>query len=274
MVRKTYLLPPNLTTHPGGTFSIGTIITDPFNPLKPLSTSKDALNTVTHTELESELRHGSDKGFSSSVWANFLQIANAKVSGGVSTNFLSTYRFTSLETITLRDYPSEEYAATRANEPKVKAAMNAGLLGRAPVYMISGLKIAKGFHSTQEQGRRVHGGVGGTVPITEQVSAGAEVSGEKGTLYSYSSRTEDDIVFAYQLHVIADKGWRARRTTIDEFVPKGGLLRKNNEGQEADVIDATEATEEDLVQIDEEDEVKAKEAREGDETCVCLYLEA
>ena len=111
------------------------------------------------------------------------------------------------------------------------------------------------------------------IPITEQVSTGAEVSGERGKQYSYSSRTDDDIVFAYQLHVIADRGWHTKRTMIDDFVPKGGFLGKDDGEQDADAVDATEATEEDLAQTVEDEDIKLAEARDGEETCICLYLE-
>jgi hypothetical protein len=151
--------------------------------------------------------------------------------------------------------------------------MNAGLLGRDPVYMITGLKIAKGFHSTQEQSRRIHGEAGGNIPITEQVSAGAEVAGERGTQYSYSSRTESDIIFAYQLHVIAEKGWRNKRVAIDDFVPKGGLLHKDDEEKVESEVDAAEATKEDLLEVVEDKEVKLMEVREGDDLHICLYLD-
>lgn len=272
MSRKTYILPPNLTTHPGGSLAIGTIIADPWNPLKPLSTLKKPLETVTHTEIDAELKHGSGKGFSTSVWANFLQIASAKVSGGIAADRASNYKFTSLETVTLRDYPSDEYAANRASEPKVKAAMHAGALGRDPVYMITGMKIARGFQLAHQEGHHVHGGVGGTVPITDQVSAGAEVQGERNTEHSYSSRTENDIIFAYQLHVIAEKGWRKKKVTVDDFVPKGGLLRKHDDENVEDAVDTDEATEDDLLAAVEDAQVKSMEARDGEKSCVCLYI--
>lgn len=273
MALKTYILPPNLTTHPGDAIRIGTIIVDPFRPLKPLSETKEPLKTVTHTELETELSDSSKRGFSSSLWAQFLEIANAKLSARVGRDIRTTYAVTSLDTISLAQDPSDEYAASRAQEPNVRAAMNSGLLGRQPVYMITGIKIAKGLRWSREQVLSTSGEVGASIPITQGVTAGAEIGAERETEHHYSSKTEQDIVFAYQLHVIADKGWRNPKIVADQYVPKGGLLGKK-EDIETDDIDALPATLDDLSFIAEEneDEINSIEVYEGGEKCLCFRL--
>ncbi|TKA64916.1 hypothetical protein B0A55_09975 [Friedmanniomyces simplex] len=277
-LHATYILPPNLTTHPGGSFAVGTIIADPFRPLKPLSVPPNPqhLEIDTHRESDRDIRQTSAHSLSGSVWAQFLQVANAKLSGRISSDLSESYTVKCLETVALREDPSDEYAALRASEPKVRAVMNAGMLGKQPVYLITGIKIARGFRWTREEGRSAHAQAGASVPIADQVAVGAEVGAERNKTYRDSGSTGEDIIFAYQLHTIADKGWRKKETTIAEpWVPKGGLLRKDKEDQEEEPVEALAATVDELQEFAEESEdtVKVVEVRDGDETCVCVYAD-
>ncbi|KAK6435171.1 hypothetical protein LTR95_008645 [Oleoguttula sp. CCFEE 5521] len=275
MALKTYVLPPNLTTHPGGLFTVGTIIADPLRPSKPLSVPSQPLDVAVHRELDREVERSSTKGISTSVWAQFLQVASANLSGEISSEVRSSYVVDCLETISLLEDPSDEYAESRASEPKVKAAMNSGVLGRQPVYMFTGLKIAKGFRWSSTQGRKVEGKAGVSVPVTDQVTAGAELGAGRGTENRDSSRTEDDIIFAYQLHVIADKGWRKKKSTAELYVPKVGFLGKKY-ALEKVVVDAALITADDLSDFAEESEevVNIVEANDGDVVCRCVFLVA
>ncbi|WPB08264.1 uncharacterized protein RHO25_012929 [Cercospora beticola] len=273
MATKTYILAPNLTTHPGDALAIGTIVAEPFRPLKPLSECKETLETVTHTEFEAALSDSSRRGFSSGVWAQFLEVANAKLSAKVGRDVRATYAMAYLETITLRQHPGIEYAAARAQEPAVRAAMESGLLGRQPVCMITGVKIAKGLQWSQEQIRSLSGEVGASIPITPEVSAGIEIGAERASEHHYSSRTEQDIVFAYQLHLIATKGWWKPKLSVDQYVPKGGLLGKKDHG-ESDDVDVLPATSDDLTVVaeDNEDELHSTEVLEAGESCLCFQI--
>ncbi|KAK1051044.1 hypothetical protein LTR74_016872 [Friedmanniomyces endolithicus] len=279
MSLRTYILPPNLTTHPWGSFAVGTIIADPFRPLKPLSVppnTKD-LDIDTHHESKRDLHKTSAHSLSGSVWAQFLQVANAKLSGRISSNLSESYTVKSLETVALREDPSDEYAEKRANEPKVRAAMNAGMLGRKPVYLITGIKIARGFKWTREEGRSAQAQAGASVPVADQVAVGAELGAEGSSTYRDSGSTKEDIIFAYQLHTIADKGFgKKKAATAEPWLPKGGLLRKATEEQAEEPVEALAATVDALQDSAEESEetVKVVEAKEGDETCVCVYVDA
>lgn len=274
MALKTYILPPNLTTHPGGAFTIGSIIAEPLRPSKSISKPAQPLKTVTHSELESELSHSSGTALSGSVWAQFLQVASVKVGGRTASELRSSFTIDRLETISLEEDPSDDYAAQRAAEPRVRAAMNAGMLGRAPVYMISGIKVAKGFRWESEKTRGNGVEAGASVPINEEVSVGAEVSAEKNSSYRFASRTEDDVVFAYQLHVIFDKGWRKRATAAELYVPKGGLLGKKDEKDGDDDVEALAMTSGELTEAAEgnEDVIETVKAVESGEERACIVM--
>ncbi|KAK0365235.1 hypothetical protein LTR59_005249 [Friedmanniomyces endolithicus] len=263
MSLRTYILPPNLTTHPGGSFAVGTIIADPFRPLKPLSVPPNP------KDLDIDTHHESNR--------DFLQVANAKLSGHISSNLSESYTVKSLETVALREDPSDEYAEMRASEPKVRAAINAGMLGRKPVYLITGIKIARGFKWTREEGRSAQAQAGASVPVADQVAVGAELGAEGNTTYRDSGSTKEDIIFAYQLHTIADKGFgKKKAATAEPWLPKGGLLRKGAEDEEEEPVEALAATVDVLQDFAEESEetVEVVEAKDGDESCICVYVDA
>ncbi|TFB05984.1 hypothetical protein CCMA1212_001831 [Trichoderma ghanense] len=142
---KTYLLAPNFTFEPDGPIRIGNIIADPFYPLKPLSTPAVPPLTATHTDFDCHFSRDSAKSFQGSVWAKFLQNANGNLGRKVGKDVLLEYTIESLETIRMKEDPSDDEAMKRVREPKVEAAVKAGLSGAAPVFMITGLKVAKGF---------------------------------------------------------------------------------------------------------------------------------
>lgn len=274
MALKTYILPPNLTTQPGGAFTIGSIIADPLRPSKSISKPAEPLKIVTHSELESGLSYSSGTALSGSVWGQFLQVASVKIGGRTASELRSSFTIDCLETISLEEDPSDDYAAQRASEPRVRAAMNAGMLGRAPVYMISGIKVARGLRWESEKSKGNGADVGASAPINEEVSVGAEVSAEENSSYRFASRTEQDVVFAYQLHVIFDKGWRKRATTAELYVPKGGLLGKKD-GKEADAdVEALALTNGELTEVAEnnEDAIETVKALESGEECACIVM--
>ncbi|RSM08256.1 hypothetical protein CDV31_008264 [Fusarium ambrosium] len=207
MALKTYLLAPNFTLEPDGPIRIGNIIADPFRPTKPLSSPLEPPLTATHTDFECSFTRERSKSLNGSVWAQFLQTASAKVGSGVSKALLSEYTMDSLETTRLKQDLSDEEADLRAREPMVKAAIESGLSGTAPVYMITGLKIAKGFRLNKSATSTREGNVSAGIPITEEVGAGADFSASSSRSTGESLRASSDIIFTYQLHVIAQKGW-------------------------------------------------------------------
>ncbi|KAM6529685.1 hypothetical protein FALCPG4_007814 [Fusarium falciforme] len=273
MALRTYLLAPNFTLELDGPIRIGNIIADPFRPTKPLSSPVEPPLTATHTDFDCSFTRESSKSLNGSVWAQFLQTASAKVGGGVSRAVLSEYTMDSLETMRLKQDLSDEEAELRAREPKVKAAIESGLSGTAPVYMITGLKIAKGFHINKSATSTREGNLGAGIPITEEVSAGADFSTSSSRSTGESLQSGSDIIFAYQLHVIARKGWWKKRVEADVYAPKAAFLNIGKQpGEEVEVAAGT-STALDLLEIAEENEdesVQTLEAKDGDEDCVCI----
>ncbi|KAI9766108.1 MAG: hypothetical protein M1840_006815 [Geoglossum simile] len=274
---KTYLLAPNFTFQPDGPIRLGNIIADPFKPTRTLSAFDPSLSipeTVTTNEFGYTISGDKGRSLRGSVWAQFLQSASAKVSGEASDDVLTCYTMDSLEAMYFKRDPTEEEVADRVKAKKVQAAMKAGLFGLQPVYMITGLRVAKGFKMSSEVVPKREGNVGASGPVTDQVSLGGEVGLSHWSAVQESFRSGNDIIFAYQLHVIAQKGWREKRVEVDVYAPKAAFL--NDEKQEdKESIVASHATVADLCEIGAESEdvsIDVIEAQDGDETYVCVLF--
>ncbi|KAK5733504.1 hypothetical protein LTR17_009621 [Elasticomyces elasticus] len=272
---KTYILAPNFSFQPNGSIEIGNVVADPFRPTKTLGTldrTGSSTETVTTTELHSSIRHTQSRAGHGSIWAQFLQTAGAHVGAVTSTDLTTSYEFDSLDTIQLRFDPTEEQVTPLLQNSKVQAAMNAGLFGRQPVYIITGMKIARGFSLTDQVTTKLEGGTGIGLPLTDQVSLGFDVGHTRGNEVERSFRSGNDVVFAYQLHKVVVKGVRTKTTSVDVYAPKSALLH-NEDRYSADAVDVTAATADDLKEIlvgDENLQLNVSSITDGIEPCMCI----
>ena len=177
------------------------------------------------------------------------------------------------------DPNDEEITARIKSEEgsKVRAAINAGLAGIRPVYMITGLKIAKGFSLETSINSSHSSSAGVSAPITPEtgVSVGAELEGsinrEDRTSFRIGKGT--DIIFAYQVHLISTKGWW-QKTYEARVHSKDGFLGKTEEDV-SDALEATEATKEDL-EFDELEPLSLQHVElcgDGQDRCICILPE-
>lgn len=279
---KTYILAPNFQYKPSGPIQIGNIIADPFYPAKPLSIPAEGESPAIESVLEHSHELVREKGHSVSVgfWATFLQSIGANINVARGTDMVEEYSITELETRYVRDEPLDDdvHLARRLREPRVQTAINAGLFGRRPVYLITGIKIARGLSLRTQLSRRVGSGIGSTLPVTEGISAGAEVSSERrdGTSSSFTAG-EEAIVFAYQLHKICPRGAK-RNATIGVYRLPAAFLHDDDE-ETADVggqqVSIDLATAETLLE-DEDDDMEFEKIElidDGSRTRYhCLFL--
>jgi hypothetical protein len=269
--QPTYLLAPNFTFKPrGGPIALGNIIADPFRPHRVLTAIDEAARAAryprieTFAELDRTIARGSGHDVAVAVWAQFLQGVGASLSGDRAVQKSSEYTMDTLETEYFVQDPDQAEIEARVKEPRVRAVMaGSGRLGfRQPVYMVTALKIAKGFSASTVTGRRKGVGVEAGIPITEGITTGANISAGVEASSSDSWRAGEDIIFAYQLLKIEVKGWRTKRVEVDEFRSKPACLRKDDysdEDEDEDEDDAGDAqvaasaaTFHDLEAVDEE----------------------
>ncbi|KAN0067884.1 hypothetical protein V8E54_014131 [Elaphomyces granulatus] len=192
--QPTYMLAPNFHFKLGtGPIALGNIIADPLRPHRAVTTiDEDTLKrTYPHikmvtdydrrmtyvtspgmiTDYDGNMVHKTGHGLSIDIWKQFVQTTSAKVSSELGTH--TNYTMDALETtFFITDPPIKEIAA-RVKAPRVRAVINSIAGFQQPLYMVTGLKIARGF-AVQERGKHRAGAV--------------EIS-----------KTAEDIVFAYQL---------------------------------------------------------------------------
>ncbi|KAI1320649.1 hypothetical protein F5Y16DRAFT_82320 [Xylariaceae sp. FL0255] len=243
----TYLLAPNWTFVPDGPIALGNLIADPFRPhiaLKkaPIQDDGTTDNTTTTallppaiqrvSEEKWRLHLGTKLNLSTSLWANFTQLISAKVSGKHAKHTSITYSTRELETVYYTELPSAAFINSLTKDPVVHDLMRLDNPFSRPVYMITGLKIAKGFaleaQTSRENGGEVgaSGPVGGPVPV----SVGAEIGISVGNDEKGSFKSGTDIIFAYQLVRLAAKGWKEKALSVSEYAPSAAFLSDNSGG--------------------------------------------
>ncbi|KFG78254.1 hypothetical protein MANI_020363 [Metarhizium anisopliae] len=275
---RTYILAPNLQYRPSGPIQIGNIIADPFQPTRALSSVPVDKHTdiETVTEHHHELLREKGQSLDARIWVHFLQSIGTESNAERGAERTRAYSIDELETRYLHSEPADDdpELMRRLAEPRVQAAINAGLFGRQPVYLISGVKIAKGLSARSELRREAGGGAGTTVPVAESVSLGAEVGGKKYDNISSSYRTEESVVFAYQLHVLRLKG-RKKRLTVGVFESEVAFLHEDDDEQ-INGVSIKLASTEDLERFEDQHIHVANHELVDAEgtTCVCVVAHA
>ncbi|KAI9928488.1 hypothetical protein ASPWEDRAFT_437545 [Aspergillus wentii DTO 134E9] len=285
----TYFLAPNFFFKPGtGPIALGNIIADPLRPHRALTTidattlekTYPRIETITNYEYSSTRSKSHD--MSMSIWAQFLDTVTAKVSGERGNSMQTTYNMDALETRYFVDDPTLEEVEARLAVPRVRAVMKASSIPgfRQPVYMITGLMIAKGFSASQEKGKHRSGevDVGGSAPTpTGQAGVGANVTRSSSAEESDGWKAGEDIVFAYQLLKIEVKGWKGKRIEYDELSHEAAYLGKDDDDEEEE--DEDESLGEVTVNIADAHNLPTSrstggfttvELEEGDRTFTCI----
>lgn len=223
----TYNLAPNWTCHPDEQIVIGNILVDPLIPQKVLvkADSEHTLPTYTHIENNWQLALETVRSLSVSIWATFLEHVTLKIGGSKRRVLSGQFTMDSLETIYLREDPSLEYFQRVCEDPLVTKFMQPESVFCKPIYMVTGLKIARGFKMAGANTTSSSATAGTTIKGTPMDSAGAQVEASTSTAISDQFESAEDIIFAYQLLVIKPKGWwKNKKIEIGDF-QKHALLR-------------------------------------------------
>ncbi|KAK8071439.1 subtilisin-like protein [Apiospora hydei] len=206
------------------------------------ASANPAVETV--IEHDHELSQGRGRSVRAGLWAHFLQTVGVGADARRDADVSAEYQIDRLETRYLRDddggdpLAAEKGLRARLDEPRVRAVMKARVLGRrVPVYMISGLKIARGLRVRRETRRTVGGGVSGDVPVAPDgvlAGVGGEFGAERRDEQTSSFRGgEEDVIFAYELSVIRLRGRKDRETVeVDILEHAAALLHEEDKPKE------------------------------------------
>lgn len=239
--QPTYILSPNFHFKPGtGPIALGNIISHPLRPHRALTMidgptlQKNYPRIETITDYERTITRGDQRDVSISLWSEFLQAASGKISGGRGRDVQTNYTMDCLETMYFVTDPSLEEIRARLKAPRVQAVTKASRIPgfRTPVYMVTGLMIAKGFSADVENKKHRNGEIeiSGNAPAPAlPVGAGVNMAESTSTKEGDRWRAGADIVFAYQLLKIEIKGWKGDKIEYDELRHKAAYLGKDDD---------------------------------------------
>ncbi|EFY84985.1 hypothetical protein MAC_08969 [Metarhizium acridum CQMa 102] len=218
MTQKTWFLPPDFTFRPEGEIRLGTILKDPGRPtlsittVGPNETPSLVLPEVEYL-IETAHRHGTEanQSINAGFFAKFVELATG--SGNVDVARFLDRTFGTVDHVVHQFSGALSPATVKAivNLDQVKKYVNGGKFGWArkrPVYIVSGLRIAKdSFKVSNEAALTSSISVEASVipdltgaPVPREIGVNMEASSDKRTSNSYN--TAAGIVFAYRMHVI------------------------------------------------------------------------
>jgi hypothetical protein len=217
MTQKTWFLPPDFTFLPDSELALGTIIQNPQRPtrslasLGPDSTHPEILLPKVETLIEVGHSHSRTTNLSicSKLYTRFIEIVSASTSADWSHYKNTSFTDVGLETRVFGQRINEETLQAILGLPKVKKYMKRPVLGNRPVYIISGLRIAKdSFQVARVTDSKVSTSVAASGPATAgalPIEAGGNVDVSSGKNITDAYKTAPGVVFAYRLHVIRER---------------------------------------------------------------------
>ncbi|KAF3021555.1 hypothetical protein E8E14_013084 [Neopestalotiopsis sp. 37M] len=237
----TYHRAPNFSIPPNGHVQLGTIITD----LGQL----EAINEGDVVPIPVDRTHkNKSKGFQATItndrslevgfWAKVFTPAafGAEVSDGHQKNVKTTVYVRDLETTYF--FPSIEYMSTALQRPALKTFMEVSHK-RIPVYMITGIKIARGatWESSNTKTNNAALNVSLPDPLAGMVEVGPKLN--SSTAKSSSTQVEDseDFILAYR----ATKIWYSMRGHMKtEHHLKGATMADDSAPAKTDALEDIE----------------------------------
>ena len=283
----TWFLPQDFTFKPDGRLPLGMILAHPKDPTDVLVASpssfhlpdgKTPIPLPAHDTLI-EPKHVHSDEIERSVGLNLLARFAELFSGsaGVSRRRRNMIQYGEVdhEVRTFATPLADETLAAIVRIPKVRDHIESGLFGNRPVYIVSGLRVARSSFSVTKVGETEdaldlsgEGPVAGGVPGME---LGGGVSAAKKTTRSDEYQTAPGIVFAYQLYAIRRRGEGAEADGSARLFTSRSAFMTGDGGDEEDgdgVMELVDATREVLEADLDEPVYYEAEGLGGDDVCV------
>lgn len=279
---KRYFLPPDFDNPPppDGPLSLGHILVDrldpaPLNPdsiktiAKPYSSYKKGF-----TATRGQLRQGKY-----GVWAQILEAVGfgGELSVKCDKNTSDTFTIKQLDTTFFN--PDQKYVEESMREDAVDAWMKAKSY-RKPVYMITGLKVARGASmnvaNTSERSGKLDLGIDLT-PAAIPVRVGPVIEGSKTEEERTAFDASSDFVYAFRLRKIWYEG---DKTTVQhEPDNKGAMLGEDKgdshgAGKDAAGVEFSQrdASAEDFDDSEDSDPEEVREVQEEEDGENCVWV--
>ncbi|CZR56495.1 uncharacterized protein PAC_06383 [Phialocephala subalpina] len=277
--QPSYFLTPDfdIPPPPHGPLRLGNIITNIKDPTYCLNSNEiilplDSIVYLTFKQGFTATRNDVQQG-KAGIWAKVAMATGLRGEASMKFDKASNDIFEVREIETTFFTPTQEYLEKSMNAPGVKKWLEASRW-RKTVYMIVGLKIAKGIsvRSSKFQGRGGQievkaGGAHTAVPL----QAGAELSGSATNTQNSSFEESSDIVFGFRLRKIFYK--RGRPINHEQFNVGAmfGEGERQNEQSPVSFVDITDVGDEDFSFEDLNDaRYSSVSEPDGDQDCVWI----
>lgn len=280
MPQKTWFLPPDFTFLPTGELALGTVIPHPSRPTLALA----SLDPDTHPEIALpsvvtivEPNHNHSRASGGSIgfdlFAKVVDLASASGATNVSRYKNRSFGDVDHEVRVFSRALGAEALKAIVALPEVKRYINGGRFGTRPVYIISGLRVARdSFPVTDRVGSATSVELGASGPAPSApvpLEVGGAISGSRDRDASDTYKTAPGIVFAYRLHVVREKRDGAAESELFSHRTaffSGEAGDSDDEGAEMECVDVNAETLMEDLDVDPDfDEYPI-----GDECCVVL----
>ncbi|RDW74911.1 hypothetical protein BP6252_06053 [Coleophoma cylindrospora] len=208
-MKATYHLPPNFSTPPPptGPFHLGTVVRnfERREQMRPLNQTAASRLPIPADQIYLDHKGGFEatrarlKSGELGVWAQFVGIdgigAETSIAGESSTS--DTYKFESVDTEYF--FPSSTYIAQCLELSNVHDYLE-GSNYKNPVFLVTGLKVAKGASVRREHGAKKSANltIGLNNPGGTNIQAGPRVAGTVENSAAYSFTESSDFVVGIQ----------------------------------------------------------------------------
>jgi len=201
--RKFFIRAPSFDYPPSGPIDIGNVITDLFLPQEPIAQLQPlASNCTMESSSEGTRKRGDHSDASAKLYAAFSSQAKGKRSADIRTE----YNFDSVDTLMLGRCPrAADITVLCGENPAVQNALR-----RGPVYVITGLKVARGLRCSTIQSKESEAGLGTQDNVTNEVAFQANLDMNAGTDDTELHTVLGDVILAYRLHIVKKEGWKWR----------------------------------------------------------------
>jgi hypothetical protein len=231
---KTYILLPNMTTPPPplGPLHLGHIVRSPSEPEVISLNRKDRVPIPDSEIPPPDIKEGftSTRGKlrsgSLGIWAQILASIGLEASVGFERGDDEVIHVSWLETMVFD--PDIEYVRQAVNSTSVKAFMEASQYA-LPVFMITGLKIARGASTGSSATRAASQKLGLSVPVGG-VSIGPSLDATQKRFEGTSFEGSTDFVLAFRVRRV-----RFKKGQLEQKIyTKGASMMDGDEGAKED----------------------------------------
>ncbi|EUC29751.1 hypothetical protein COCCADRAFT_8094 [Bipolaris zeicola 26-R-13] len=235
--RKFFFKSPDVEYNLEGPIQIGNIITDMKNPQDPISMLHPMPTIIKGPGYDKGKKtHEGHSSVKLSLSAKIYELFGGQAEARSKKSLQTKYEFDEIESLYLQKNPTRADAKRlRDDDAEVRGALN-----RGPVYVATGLKIAKGLRYSNIRMTNKGGSLEAQGRVANEASVGGSLEAEKGGEDLENYTVKGDTILAYRLHIIKKESWRwlgeQDLEVKSQEAGEGGFMNHDEQAGERSVI--------------------------------------